>query len=134
MTTVSDEVGGNPVAADGGGSQPQPPTAPGVRRTRVTRAREGLPRRLLGQLVADARRAWVWREAPPPLRSIAAGWRAGPASAPSGALRLVWLLWNAAVAAPTTAALYVLAWVLQHPARSALAALIAAPVVLIWIK
>lgn len=74
----------------------------------------------VGVVKADFVGGWPWRTTPPALREVAADVRVEPGDVPDGntALRWAWTGWNYAVAIPATAALYTLAWLLQHPARA----------------
>lgn len=87
-------------------------------------------------LARDAAGAWVWRDSPPPLRQVFTGRTHTPGPLPAGSipLRRGWVVWNVAVAVPTTAVLYVLAWLLQHPARTLIAGMVAGPLTILWIK
>lgn len=134
MTTTVDI----PVTFDGGGrpdgSEVEGIDSPGGARARV-RARGAMVTRPAKAVVNDVAGAWVWREAPPGLRDLIAS-RTDTARALSDTplVRLGWLVWNTVVAVPTTAVLYVLAWVFQHPARAGVAAVVAVPITLMWIK
>lgn len=139
-TTVSDVVaaaGG--AAAGGGGPSAATDNAPGARSrdTRDVRARARIPvtQRKGNRLTSDMSKAWVWKSSPPSLRQVIDGRTPDPGQVPAGStpLRAGWVVWNVCVAVPTTALLYVLAWLLQHPARAALVAIVAGPIGFMWI-
>lgn len=127
-----------PLVVDGGGRLDGRPTegadSPAGARARV-RARGHMVAQAGRGALADATGAWVWRDAPPALRDLVAA-RTDTSRALTDAplIRLGWLAWNFIVAIPTTALLYVAAWVLQHPARTILAGLIGTALTLMWIK
>lgn len=136
MTTVSDLNPAVGRAAVPNGSRRGDPENPGGARARVARASASVALSEGRKLVAGARGAWVWQETPPSLREVVATRKPAPDAVPgrSPRLRLVWLVWNHAVAVPATAVLYVLAWLLQHPARAGAATVVVGAVTLMWIK
>jgi len=81
----------------------------------------------------DLASAWPWTSVPPALTAVRRG--AGDVSAPadSPALRGAWVGFNWLVAVPVTAAAYLLAWLAQHPARTAAAVIVGGLLTLIWI-
>jgi hypothetical protein len=131
--TVGDVFTAETAAAEPGGTSSGPeqgagaPAGPRVARTHA---------RILATVVAvkDALiQSWVLTDTPPSLREVV---RARiPDEVPGGSdpLRAGWVAWNFAVAIPTTAVLYALAWMLQHPARAAVLALVVGPVGFFWI-
>lgn len=134
MTTTMDI----PVNFDGGGrsdgNEAEGPDSPGGARARV-RARGAIVTQPARAVAKDVSGAWVWREAPPALRDlIASRTDTSRALSDTPLVRAGWLVWNTVVAIPTTATLYVLAWVFQHPARAGVAALVVVPLTLMWIK
>lgn len=139
MTTVSDVLAAAEVAAAAHGSaSPLSDSAGGagapVRDARATRARTRITQRVARLVISDLSGAWVWRDYPPALRQVVAG-RIPADRVPGGStpLRAVWVAWNVAVAVPTTAVLYVLAWMLQHPARAGVLAVVTGPIGWMWI-
>lgn len=85
--------------------------------------------------LGDVAGAWVWRETPPSLRDLVAARTDTTRALTDGPLmRFGWAAWNTLVAIPATALLYVLAWVVQHPARASVAAVLVVPLTLMWIK
>jgi hypothetical protein len=137
-TTVGDIFSAaEPAAGRGGKPSTKGAEAAGVRGpdARTSRARARLPV-TLRVVQTDVAKAWVWRDSPPSLRQVAAGWASGSDQVPagSGPLRAGRVVWNVAVAVPATAILYVLAWLLQHPARAAALGLVAGSVTFMWIK
>jgi hypothetical protein len=139
MATVSDILAAAEPAAAAGGSPPVVVDSPSRARARArdARARARIPvtHSVRKTVLSDLSESWVWRDAPPSLRQIVDGRIPAAERVPngSGPLRAVWVVWNVGVAVPTTAALYVLAWVLQHPARALLAAAVAGPILTMWI-
>jgi hypothetical protein len=138
--TVSDVLAAaDGAAAAGGSASPEADSATGVRArvrdARATRASVPITQRIATTIVADVSGAWVWRESPPALRQVIAGLLPAVDRVPAGSrpLRAGWVVWNASVAVPATAFLYVLAWVLQHPARAGVLAVMAGPIALAWI-
>lgn len=89
-----------------------------------------------GKSVAhDVSESWVWHETPPALRDlITARKDTTRALTDSPLLRIGWVVWNTAVAVPGSAVLYVLAWIIQHPARAGLAGLVVGAITYVWIK
>lgn len=73
---------------------------------------------LLATVHGDIVNGWPWRTIPPALRAVAADAKAGEVPGDSTLLRHAWAGWNYVIALPATAALYTLAWLLQHPARA----------------
>jgi hypothetical protein len=139
-TTLSDAVVAAEGAAEGGGRPPAVTDSPVDARSRIARdarARARIPvTQSVGKTFAfDVSRAWVWRVAPPSLKQVRDGVVPDPDLVPAGAppLRAGWVVWNVAVAVPATAVLYVLAWLLQHPARAAILAVLAGPIGIMWI-
>lgn len=82
---------------------------------------------------SDLANAWVWRGSPPTLADLWAN-RVPDREAVPGQNRALWTAWIVFnhLALIWTALLAVPLWVLQHPARTLLAAAVVAPIVLIW--
>jgi hypothetical protein len=139
MTTVSDAT----AAADRGGMPTGSPVAESdsargtrsraharIHDTAVTERRRGL-RSLADVLWADFTGAWGWR-------ALAGLWQhrvpaVEDVPGESRALRAAWVAYNH-VALVVVCLLAVVVWVLLHPARFLLAAVIAAPLIAMWIS
>lgn len=110
-------------------------TRPVVRASRSTVLDpDGVVRRTARVVTSDVAGAWVWRGSPPTLRDLWAERIPDIDRVPAAnvALWAGWVVFNH-LALLWTAALSIPLWVLQHPMRTALAALLAAPLVLLWI-
>jgi hypothetical protein len=85
-------------------------------------------------MAADVVAAWPWAGSPPTLRDLWAA-RIPDLETVPGSNRALWIGWvvfnHAALL--WTAVLSTALWVLQHPARTALAAAVAVPLLVIWI-
>ena len=142
MTTVSEVLEGQfrgqrPSAAGSEGAGTGAPVRARVAVTdgdgkgsRVAAAVAGFGR----TVAADVAGAWLWRGAPPALADL---WRSRVPALDEvpGANRLLWAGWtvyNHVVLAPVAVS-YVALWVLAHPARFGLAAVVAAPLISVWI-
>jgi hypothetical protein len=80
--------------------------------------------------LADVAGAWVWRASPPALLSLVREDVGARVPHGHGGLRAFMVAWRRVVAIPTTAVLYVAAWLLQNPLRTAGAVLIAGLLIL----
>jgi hypothetical protein len=139
--TVSDLVSAAEPAAAVGGSAPVDDDS--ARRASAlahdapanARARVLATQSVVKRVAEDLTGAWVWHETPPSLRQVISDRfpDAGRVPAEHGPLRAVWVVWNFGVAVPATATLYALAWVLQHPARAGVLALVVGPLGIFWI-
>lgn len=155
--TVSDGFAAAETAAADVSDPSSGPDSPGTRRARVARARVAATERddkgpsRWRLLVSDWRGAWWWTATPDAPAEVLARRVPTPDDVPDGSafLRYAWAVWLHAVAIPATYALtpvarlarplllrqliFGLVWVLQHPARSALAALVTVPLGFMWI-
>ena len=137
LTTVSEVLAENGAAAEVGGSAPSVADSPtGTSRARRARTSVAITQGVRQRVVADVRDSWVWKDSPPALKEIIKTRQPDAEQVPGGSkpLHIGWVVWNAIVAVPATAFLYAAAWLLQHPARAALALPIGGAIFLIWIN
>lgn len=136
MTTVSEAfevpqrtVGPLPAGFEGAGARAR------VRARLAVTQRGGKVGALARVVASDVAGAWPWRGAPPTLADLWARRIPDLDDVPgsSQALRIGWAVFNH-LALAWTAALLVPAWIGQHPARLALAAIVAAPFIVMWIS
>lgn len=73
---------------------------------------------------SDVARAWVWGAAPPSLRDLVKEDLGPTVPAGHAGLRRVAVVWRRVVAIPTSTVLYLIAWVLQDPLRTIVAAVV----------
>jgi hypothetical protein len=161
MATVSDAFSAaDPAAAASGGLRETTDSAVAVpegtrtrESVRVTQRDGKAPtlRGLLTTMRADWDGAWWWAARPASLTEVMASRVPHPDNVPDGSkwLRYGWVVWMHLVAIPVTAGLLPLAdrarprlvrqlarglvWMFQHPARAGLGALVAGPVIAMWI-
>lgn len=136
MTAVSDVF----AAAEGGGrGAGKPLTNPlsarggqaGTRARVAVTERDSKVRALIDGVRSDVAGAWPWSEAPPSLRDLRDDRKAQADAVPdaSRGLQIAWTVYNTAVVIPVSAVVYVLLWIVQHPARLLLTAAILVPLI-----
>ncbi len=133
MTTISDAF----AAADASSTAPPQSERAGVHaHARARVARQSVTIKRVWRVVStDVRSAWVWSDSPPSLTELVKG-RAPTADqvpAGHGGFRKGWWVYNHVVAIPATAFIYFALWVVQHPARFALAVALTAPLVITYL-
>lgn len=118
-----------------------PTTAPTAGRTaavvRKVADRAGVAAKVryaAGAVAYDVRTAWPWHGDPPTLADLWAARIPDLDRVPGAnrALHAAWVVFNH-LALVWTALLAIPLWVLQHPARTLLAALVTAPLIAVWL-